>query len=197
VDDMLSFGTDLGQVKFTKSFLSQNFNMKDFGEVDVILGIMIRCIDNGLILSQCDYIKKELKRFNNFDCKPISTPFDASLKLEKNIGELVSQLEYARVIGYLMYAMSCTRSNIAFPVSKLSRYTSNPTHMHWHAVGRVLKYVKSSINYGLYYSSHPFVLEGFSYASWITNSKGHSSTSGWIFTLGGGAVYWGSEKQTI
>jgi len=45
-------------------------------------------------------------------------------------------------------------------------------------------------------NGYPYVLEGFSDASWITNSEDRSSTSGWIFTLGGGAVSWGSKKQT-
>ncbi|GKE81937.1 hypothetical protein Tco_1551937 [Tanacetum coccineum] len=43
-----------------------------------------------------------------------------------NNGQAVSQLEYSRVIGCLMYAMNCTRPDIAFVVGKLSRYTSNP-----------------------------------------------------------------------
>ena len=63
-------------------------------------------------------------------------------------------------------------------------------------VRRVLKYLKSSINYGLHYSSYPSVLEVFANASWITNSEDHSSTREWIFTPGGGAVSWGLKKQT-
>ena len=170
--------------------------MKDLGEADVVLGIKITRVENGLILSQLHYIEKVLKQFNNHDCKPVSTPFDVSLKLEKNTGKPVSQLEYARFIGCLMYTMSCTRSDIAFAVGKLSRYTSNPSHMHWHVVRRVLKYFKSSIDYGLHYCGYPYVLEGFSDVSWLMNSEDHSSTSGLIFTLGGGAVTWGSKKQT-
>jgi len=95
-----------------------------------------------------------------------------------------------------MYTISCTRSDIAFTVGKLSRYTSNLSQMYWHAVRRVLKYLKSSIDYGLHYCSYPSILEGFSNASWITNSEDYSSTSGWIFTIGRGAVSWGSKKQT-
>ena len=71
-------------------------------------------------MSRSHYIEKVLKRFNNHDCKPVSTPFDVSLKLEKNTGKPVSQLEYARDIGCLMYTLSCTRPDIAFAVGKLS-----------------------------------------------------------------------------
>ena len=95
-----------------------------------------------------------------------------------------------------MYAMTCTRPDIAFAVGKLSRYTSNPSQAHWQAVYRILKYLKHTMDYGIYYTGYPSVLEGFSDASWITDRDDHTSTSGWIFNLGGGAISWGSKKQT-
>nr|GEX11461.1 hypothetical protein [Tanacetum cinerariifolium] len=58
------------------------------------------------------------------DIKECNTPFDTSVKLEVNYGRAVAQLEYASVIGSLMYAMHCTRPDIAFVVRKLSQYTS-------------------------------------------------------------------------
>ncbi|GKC47097.1 hypothetical protein Tco_1064819, partial [Tanacetum coccineum] len=57
---------------------------------------------------------------------PVSTPMDTSEKLMPNNGQAVPQLEYYRVIGCLMYAITCTRPDIAFDVGKLSRYTSSP-----------------------------------------------------------------------
>nr|GEV74698.1 zinc finger, CCHC-type [Tanacetum cinerariifolium] len=88
----------------------------------------------------------------------------------KDLGE--AELEYSRAIGCLMYAMISTRPDIAFAVGKLSRYTSNPSALHRQA------------------------LEGYSDASWINNMKDHSSTSGWVFLLRGGAISWASNKQT-
>ncbi|GKB16612.1 hypothetical protein Tco_0850535 [Tanacetum coccineum] len=52
------------------------------------------------------------------------------------------------------------------------------------------------MDYGLEYSGDPSVLEGYTDASWITDQEYYASTSGWIFTLGGGAVSWGSKKQS-
>ena len=126
----------------------------------------------------------------------MSTPFDSNLKLYPNTGRAVDQLEYSRVIGSLMYAMTYTRPNIAFTVGKLSRYTSNPSSVHWHAVNRILRYLRKMIDYGIVYNGYLVVLEGFTDASWITDREDHSFTSGWIFTLGGGAISWGSKKQT-
>ncbi|GJY94992.1 zinc finger, CCHC-type containing protein, partial [Tanacetum coccineum] len=166
VDDMLIFGTDQVQVDLTKEFLSSRFSMKDMGEADVIFGIRIKHESNGIAISQSHYIEKVLKKFNYFDCTLVSTPMDTSEKLMPNNGQAVSQLEYSRVIGCLMYAMTCTRPDIAFVVGKLSRYTSNPGTQHWQAIQR------------------------------ISNTEDNSSTSGWVFLLGGGAISWASKKQT-
>nr|GEU64867.1 zinc finger, CCHC-type [Tanacetum cinerariifolium] len=93
---------------------------KDRREADVILGIRIKHESNGIAISQSHYIEKVLKKFNYFDCTPVSTSMDTSEKLMPNNGQVVSQLEYSRVIGCLMYAMTCTRPNITFDVGKLS-----------------------------------------------------------------------------
>ncbi|GKE34967.1 hypothetical protein Tco_1454289, partial [Tanacetum coccineum] len=132
-------------VDLTKEFLSSRFSMKDMGKADV------------------------LKKFNYFECTPISTLVDTSKKLMPNNGHVVSQIVFSRVIGCLMYAMTCTRPDIAFVVGKLSRLT---------------------------YTGYPLVLEGYTDTSWISNTKYNSFTSGWVFLLGGGAISWASKKQT-
>ncbi|XP_025981715.1 uncharacterized protein [Glycine max] len=196
VDDMLIFGTDQDQVDETKAFLSSKFDMKDMGEADVILGIKIKRGNNGISISQSHYIEKIFEKFNFKDCSPVSTPIDPNLKLLPNKGVAVSQLEYSRAIGSLMYAMISTRPDIAYGVAKLSRFTSNPSSHHWQAMNRVFKYLKGTIDYGLTYTEFPSVIKGYSYASWITNMEDYSSTSGWVFLLGGGAISWASKKQT-
>ncbi|GJW38165.1 zinc finger, CCHC-type containing protein [Tanacetum coccineum] len=97
---------------------------------------------------------------------------DPSVKFRPNKGTPVSQLEYSRAIGCLMHAMISTRLDIAFA------------------------YLKGTMDYGLTYSGYPSVIEGYSDASWINNMEDHSSTSGWVFLLGGGAISWASKKQT-
>nr|GFD17237.1 zinc finger, CCHC-type [Tanacetum cinerariifolium] len=124
---MLIFGTDQDQVNKTKKFLSSKFDIKDLGEVEVIL---------------------------------------------------VSQLEYSKAIGCILYVMINTRPDIAFAVRKLSRYTSNSSALHWQALGRVFYYLKGTMDYGLTYSGYPYVIEGYFDASLINNMEDHSSTSG-------------------
>ncbi|GKD41742.1 zinc finger, CCHC-type containing protein, partial [Tanacetum coccineum] len=118
VDDMLIFSTDQVQVDQTKEFLSSRFSIKDMEEAGVILGIRIKYESNGIAISQSHYIEKVLKKFNYFDCTPVSTHMDISEKLMPNNGQVVSQLEYSRVIDCLIYSMTCTRPDIAFAVGK-------------------------------------------------------------------------------
>ncbi|KAJ9684091.1 hypothetical protein PVL29_016537 [Vitis rotundifolia] len=196
VDDMLIFGTNLEVVCETKKFLGSKFDMKDLGEAEVILGIKIIRTPNGLKLSQEHYVEKILRKFEHFDCKPVSTPYDPSLQLKKNRELSVAQIEYAQILGSLMYLMNYTRPDIAYAVGRLSRYTQSPNQDHWTAIRRVLKYLRGTINYGLCFSGFPSVLEGFSDANWISDSDEMKSTSGYVFILGGSAVSWRSAKQT-
>ncbi|GJT69663.1 zinc finger, CCHC-type containing protein [Tanacetum coccineum] len=115
------------------------FSMKDMGEADIILSIRIKYESNGIAISQSHYINKVPKKFNYFDCTPVSTPMDTSEKLMPNSDQAVSQLKYSRVIGCLMYAMTYIRPDIVFVVGKLSRYTSNPGTQHWQAIQRNTK----------------------------------------------------------
>ncbi|GJW93086.1 zinc finger, CCHC-type containing protein [Tanacetum coccineum] len=64
-----------------------------------------------------------------------------------------------------------TRPDLAYAVSRLSRYTSNPSYGHWKAITRVLHYLRYSRDYGLHYDRHPAVIEGYSDANWISDIK--------------------------
>ncbi|KAM1493880.1 hypothetical protein ACFX10_025604 [Malus domestica] len=196
VDDMLILGTDKDVINSTKKMLNSNFDKKDLGLAYVILGIRIKRIDEGYILTQSHYVESILKKFGHYNDNAAVTPFDPNCKLKKHVGDPVSQLEYARVIGSLMYLMNSTRPDLAYSISRLSRYTSNPGKDHWNALVRVLRYLKGTMNFGLHYSKYPPVLEGYSDANWISDSSETKSTSGYVFTFGGAAVAWKSSKQT-
>ncbi|KAL6333121.1 hypothetical protein AAG906_028304 [Vitis piasezkii] len=94
--------------------LNSRFDMKDMGLVDVILGIKIKRTSDELILSQSHYVDKILGKFDKDNSGVARTPVDVTLHLSKN-------------------------KDIAYAVSKLSRYTSNPGAKHWQGIIRVLK----------------------------------------------------------
>ena len=93
--------------------LASKFDMKDLGVADVILGIKILKTPNGLALFQTHYIQKIIEKFKLLNFKRAKTSIDVNLHLAKNKGESQSQLDYASVLGSLMYVMNCTRPNIA------------------------------------------------------------------------------------
>ncbi|GKD92465.1 zinc finger, CCHC-type containing protein [Tanacetum coccineum] len=139
---------------------------------------------------QIDLTKEFLSsRFFMKDMGEADVILGIRIKHESN-GIAISQShfieKYSRVIGCLMYAMTCKWHDITFIVGKLSRYTSNPGTQHWQAIQRVLKYLKKTIDCRLTYTGYPLVLEGCTDASWISNTKDNSSTSGWVFLLAAG-----------
>jgi hypothetical protein len=128
------------------------------------------------------------------DSKPTPTPYDPSVTLRKNKKIARDQLRYSQIIGSLMYLASVIRPYISFAVCKLSRYMSNLGDNHWHALERVLRYIKGTMSFRTHYSRHPAVLEGYSDANWISDIDQIYATSWYVFTLGGGVVSWRSSK---
>ena len=105
--------------------------------------------------------------------------------------------EYAQIIGSLMHLMNFSKPDITYAACRLSRYTRNHNNDHWNALARLMKYLRGTMNYGILYSGFPAMLEGYNNANWISDSYEIKSTSGSIFTLGGGAITWKSSKQTL
>jgi len=92
-----------------------------------------------------------------------------------------------------MYLASATRPDISFAVSKLSRFVSNPGDDHWHALERVLRYLKGTMSYGISYTEYPRVLEGYCDANCISDANEIYATSGYVFSLGGDTISWKSS----
>ena len=187
---MFILSSNLETINETKKILAFNFDMKDMREADVISGIKITKINDGLRLSQEHYVEK----IGYYDRKSVSIPYDTNTHLKKYLKHSVDQLRYAQIISSLMYLMNSTRLNIAYATGRLSRYTQNPSKNHWAAIDRLARYLRGTIDYRLNYNSALPVLEGYSDANWISGFNEIKSTSGYIFTLGGGAVYWISPK---
>ncbi|KAM1216942.1 hypothetical protein ACFX2J_013172 [Malus domestica] len=148
VDDILLFGNDTAVLSSVKVWLSKTFHMKDLGNASYVLGIKLyRDRSRKLItLSQSMYIDKVLSRFQMAQSKKGLLPVRHGIHLSKFMGpktpeeiRQMSVIPYASAIGSLMYAMICTRLDIAYVVSITNRYQSNPGLEHWAAVKMVLK----------------------------------------------------------
>lgn len=117
--------------------------MKDLGPAKKILGMeIIRQRSHGkLFLSQKGYIERVLGRFNMLNSKPVTTPLGHHYKLSERQSPqkdeeraYMSKIPYASGVGSLMYAMVCSRPDLAYAVSMVSRFMANPGQEHWKAL---------------------------------------------------------------
>ena len=149
VDDILIIGNDIPILQSVKTWLGKCFAMKDLGEASRILGIQIyRDRSKRLIrLSQSVYIDKVLKQFSMTNSKKVMVPMvlrkslsKAGCPLTREARDYMSRIPYAYAIGSIMYAMLCTRLDVAYALSMTTRFQSNLGESHWTAVKNILKY---------------------------------------------------------
>ena len=157
-----------------------------------------------LWLSQEKYIEYVLDTFNMKNARLVGTPLAAHFKLSTELcpsddkeKEEMSKIPYASVVGSLMYAMVCTRPNIAYSMGVVSRFLMNPSKQHWQAVKWILRYLKGTINYCLCFGHDETVLEGFTDADMAGDMDTIKSTTGYLYTFAGAAVSWVSRLQRI
>uniref|UniRef100_A0A2N9F5U8 Reverse transcriptase Ty1/copia-type domain-containing protein n=1 Tax=Fagus sylvatica TaxID=28930 RepID=A0A2N9F5U8_FAGSY len=181
VDDILLAGNDAEMIVATKEWLSSNFEMKDMGEADYILGVKI--------------FRDRLKKI-------LDTPIAKNESLSQNMcpktqdeQEKMAHVPYANAIGSLKYVMMCTRPDICYAVGLVCRFQSNPGLAHWKAVKRILRYLKGTMDYVLCYQGSDLRLIGYSNANWGSDLDERKSTSGYTFLLNNGAITWSSKKQ--
>ncbi|CAA7020058.1 unnamed protein product [Microthlaspi erraticum] len=88
--------------------------------------------------------------------------------------------------------------DIAFATNLLARYSSSPTRRHWNGIKHIFRYLQGTIEFGLYYSRNPEVgLVGFADAGYLSDPHKARSQTGYVFTYGGTAISWRSQKQTL
>ncbi|KAH9666169.1 hypothetical protein KPL70_020543 [Citrus sinensis] len=156
-----------------------------------------------LALSQAVYIDKILARFSMENSKTGLLPFrhgitfskDQSPKTSEEI-ERMRRVPYADAVGSLVYAMLCTRPDICFAVGMVSRYQFNPGPQYWTAVKHIIKYLKRTKNYMLVYFGDELIPVGYTDSDFMSDKDSRKSTSGYVFTLGSGAISWMSVKQS-
>ena len=95
----------------------------------------------------------------------------------------------------MCYATDCSRPNIAYAIGVFSKFTSKPSKGHWLAIERVIRYLIGTKSYGILNKKYLAVIETFSDANWITLLGDFLSTTGYIFTLGSGAICWNLKSK--
>ena len=144
--------------------MSSKFDMKDLGAANFIMEMEIRRdrVNMKIWLNQRKYVEMVLQRFNMQESKPVKVPIPVGVNLyieqypkTQEEEEDMSRVPYASVVGSLMYAMVCTRPDIAHAVGVLRKYMSKPGKEHWTVVKRVFIYLRGNSYYAMCYQKRP------------------------------------------
>lgn len=203
VDDLILIGKTLKKISLIKRVISDEFEMKDFGELRQFLGITVKRdrTKGYLELNQRAYLENVLKRFNMDSCNGISTPKECNLKLLKTDNRdttVLTRHPYRELIGCLMYAATTTRPDLCATINYFSQFQAAATDEHWNHLKRVLRYVKGSLDLKLIYGKkgNEDVLTGFADADWGSDIIDRKSISGYVFKVFGNTISWSTKKQT-
>jgi hypothetical protein len=168
------------------------------GELTFFLELQIKQRREGTFVHQGKYTKDLLRKFDMGEAKPLSTPMSTTTALDEDKeGEAVDQKEYQSMIGSLLY-LTVTRLDIQFAVSLCVRFQSSPRTSHRQAVNRIMRYLRFTPEFGLWFSaSFSFSLCDYSDANYAGCHTERKSTSRTCQFLGSSLVSWSSRKLSI
>ena len=202
VDDIIVVADSNKMMNYGKNILKNNFKMKDMGEISNFLGIKFkRYSDGSCSMEQGHYLESILEKYGMMSCKPRATPCEVKLSAyHSEDDEIGNESKYRAIVGSLIYAMTCTRPDLSWIVTKLSQHLSKPTVGDWAILKHVLRYVKGTLDYKLMFrkSGSNLRLVGFSDSDWASSEDDRRSTTGYYFSLSdvGPAISWKSRKQS-
>ncbi|CAI7902040.1 unnamed protein product [Closterium sp. NIES-54] len=203
VDNLVFATADSEALTLVKSELQKRHTCTDLGELRSYLGLHItqdraRCT---ITLTQSHMVHQVLQRFGFQFSSPQPTPLSTghSLSAPPSDESVEPSGPYPELVGCLMYLMTCTRPDLAYPLSLLARYVALGRHqkVHWDAAKRVLRYLCGMSGMGLMLGGRgPVLLTGHADASWVDDLATQRSSQGYTFSLGSGSVSWRSTRSS-
>jgi hypothetical protein len=203
VDDMLVLGKDPQAVDAIIRGMKDIWEIKDIGDVDLILGLkVLRNRATGTLkINQTAYIQGLIDKFRLQDAKSVGLPVgDRNTLVQGTTDESqADQALYLQAIGGLMWVAKGTRADILYAVAQLSQHCNMPTIRHWNSVLRVLRYLKGTANYSVSYGSeNPDLgdstgptgpeLQGYCDADYARDVINRKSVTGHLYTINRGLV---------
>ncbi|GJU54752.1 retrovirus-related pol polyprotein from transposon TNT 1-94 [Tanacetum coccineum] len=196
VDDIIFGSTHPRYTQLFSDLMKSRFEMSMMGEMTFFLGLQVNQSPRGIFINQSNYVLEILKKYGMETCDPVGTPMEIKdkLDLDQN-GSPVDATKYRSMIGALMYLTS-SRPDIVHATCLCARYQAKPTEKHLKEVKRIFRYLRGTVNTGLWYSKDSGIeLTGFSDADYAGCKDTFKSTSGGAQFLGEKLVSWSSKKQ--
>ena len=137
-----------------------------------------------------------MKKLGFKSASSVRTPMSPNVKLTVDLlGKSVDSSLYRSMIGSILY-LTANRLDISYSVGVCARYQANPKESHMISLKRIIKYIKTTANFGVWYSKDTNdVLAGYSDVDWAGNADDRKSTSRGCFYVGNNLVSWMSKKQ--
>ena len=169
--------------------MKHEFDMKNLGKMRYFLGLEVLQRFDGVFISQKKYALEVLKWFGMDKSNFVHNPIVPGFKLVKDEGGVkVNKTYYKQIVGSLMY-LTATRPDMMFVVSLISRYMENPTELHLQAAKRVLRYLKGTTEFGIFYKKGgDDELAAYTNSDYAGDLEDRKSTSDYVFLLSSGAV---------
>jgi hypothetical protein len=146
--------------------LSKVFELKDMGTLSYFLGLQMPRSAKGLTVTQTKYATNLLTKHNMVHCSPCKTPCVPNVRLSATCGQPLTDVHaYRSLVGALHY-LTFTRPNISFAVHQVCQFMNAPTDIHLTAAKRLLRYIRGTLDHGLFYTPGPISLFAFSDADW-------------------------------
>ncbi|CAI7883275.1 unnamed protein product [Closterium sp. NIES-54] len=203
VDDFVFATADTEALALVKAELQERHACTDLGELRSYLGLQITRdrARRTITMTMSHMVHQVLQCFDFHFSSPQPTPLStchsfSAPPLDKSVEPIGP---YPELVGCLMYLITCTRPDLAYPLSLLARYVAPGRHrkVHWDASKRVLRYLCSTSGMGLVLGGQgSVVLTGHSDAFWADDQATKRSSQGYTFSLGSGSVSWRSTRST-
>jgi histone deacetylase 1/2 len=198
VDDIIVASSSQAATNALLKDLQSEFALKDLGDLHYFLGIEVKRLEDGLVLSQQQYAMEILAKAEMKNCRPISTPMCTSKKLSIESGEKLGpedSSKYRSMVGALQY-LTLTRPDLSFAMNKVCQFLHAPSTVHWSAVKRILRYVRGTCGTGIKIrKSKSMMVSAFSDADWAGCVDDRRSTGGFAVFLGSNLISWCARKQ--
>ncbi|CAI7794254.1 unnamed protein product [Closterium sp. NIES-53] len=203
VADLVFATADTEALTLVKSELQKRHTCNNLGELRIYLGLQItrERARRTITLTQSHMAHQVLQRFGFQFSSPQPTPLSTGHLLSAPPSDESVELSgpYLELVGCLMYLMTCTRPDLAYPLSLLACYVAPGRHqkVHWDAAKRVLRYLCSTLGMGLVLGGRsPVVFTGHADASWVDDLATQRSSQGYTFSLDSGSVSWQSTHSS-
>nr|GFC71138.1 copia protein [Tanacetum cinerariifolium] len=196
VDDIIFVASTPELCELFAKIMCSKFKMSMMGKISFFLGLQISQSPKGIFINQSKYAFESLKKYGFESCDPVDTPVMKKSKLDGDKeGKAIDPSHFRDMIGTLLY-LTASRSDLQIAIYMCARYQARPTKKHLHAVKRIFRYLRETVNRVLWYPKDSSIaLTAFADADHVGCQDTRRSTSGSLQFLRDRFISWSSKRH--